>query len=174
MDRLPEEAGAAIALIGRLARPDSAPRPLPDRAALTDPHLVPEPNFDRLALRGIARWAIILCGYVLIREKPIRLRSFPILRSLLTKPNAPRSPVSGDPSPADQTIDHAVGIGFDDDGGDGSDLLGTRPRMHDLSLGCPSVIPYSLSDRSSRAASDGPYRRFGRRCPVHSIQHGCR
>src|SRR4029450_2386259 len=44
-----EEVGALVALVGRLARPRSAPRPLPHEAVLlADAGLILEPDLDRL------------------------------------------------------------------------------------------------------------------------------
>ena len=96
----PEQIGALVALIGRLARPGPAPGPLPDQTVLlADASLVLEPKFNRLAPgqmgeMGLQRrreaflkasivrssWAG-WCGRALIWEKPICFRSFPIVRS---------------------------------------------------------------------------------------------
>ena len=96
----PEQIGALVALIGGLARPGSAPGPLPDQAVLlADAGFVLEPEFDRLAPRqmgemGLQRRREVFlnasitrsscagwCGRALIWEKPICFRSLPIVRS---------------------------------------------------------------------------------------------
>ena len=54
-----EEVGALIALVGGLARPGSAPRPLPDAAViLADTGLVLEPKLDVLALGDVGEMGL--------------------------------------------------------------------------------------------------------------------
>ena len=51
-----EQVGALVALVGGLARPRSAPGPLPHEAVLlADPRLVLEPDLDGLARREAAQ-----------------------------------------------------------------------------------------------------------------------
>ena len=94
-----EQVGAFVTLVGRLARPGSAPRPLPHQAVLlADARFVLEPDLDRLLrhlgevgsqngrevflnasiVRGsCAGWR----GRALMWEKPSSLRSLPMVRS---------------------------------------------------------------------------------------------
>ena len=95
-----KEIGAFVALVGGLARPRSAPGPLPDKAVLlADAGLILEPEFDRPALRdmgemGLQRHREVFlnasitrsswagwCGRALMWEKPICFSSLPIVRS---------------------------------------------------------------------------------------------
>lgn len=95
-----EEVGTLIALIGRLARPCSAPRPLTHQAILlADPGLVLEPDLDRPApgharqvrLQGFGEvflYAAITSGFwpgcrrrALMWEKPRSFSSLPTVRS---------------------------------------------------------------------------------------------
>lgn len=88
----PEQIGALVALIGRLARPGSAPGLLLDQAVLlADAGFVLEPEFDRLALRQMGEMGLQVtamhascagwCGRTLLWKKPTCFRSFPIVRS---------------------------------------------------------------------------------------------
>jgi hypothetical protein len=53
-----EQIGVLVALVGGLARPRAAPRPLPDQAVLlADPSLVLEPDLDGLARATRPTWA---------------------------------------------------------------------------------------------------------------------
>lgn len=95
-----EQIGALIALVGRLAGPRSAPRPLPhETVLLADPRLILEPDFDRLAPRDVGQMGVQRGGEVflnvamirsscalvtrraLIWEKPSALRILPTVRS---------------------------------------------------------------------------------------------
>ena len=55
----PEQIGALVTLIGRLARPGSTPGPLPDQAVLlADAGLILEPEFNRPAPRHVGKMGL--------------------------------------------------------------------------------------------------------------------
>ena len=63
-----EEVGALIALVGGLARPRSASRPLPDDPVLlADAGLILEPDLDRLALGNAGQMSIQRRGKVFLK-----------------------------------------------------------------------------------------------------------
>ena len=67
-----EEIGVLVALIGGLARPRSAPRPLPDEAVLlADAGLVLEPDFDRRSRRQIGQMRLQRRGEVFLNASTI-------------------------------------------------------------------------------------------------------
>ena len=67
-----KQIGAFIALVGGLARPRSAPRPLPDDAVLlADAGLILEPDLDGLALRDAGEVGAQGDGEVLWNGPPL-------------------------------------------------------------------------------------------------------
>lgn len=70
-----EQVGALIALVGRLAGPRAAPRPLPDDAVLlTDASLILEPDLDRPAPGDMSEVRLQGRGevYGMARPSPLR------------------------------------------------------------------------------------------------------
>lgn len=69
----PEEIGALVALVGRLARPGPAPRPLPHQAVLLpDAGFVLEPDLDRLSGRYGAEMRAQGLGEVFLNASSVR------------------------------------------------------------------------------------------------------
>ena len=70
-----EQVGALVTLVGRLARPRAAPRPLPHEAVLlADAGLVLEPDLDRLAFGDVGQMRLQRGGEVLWDGPPLLLR----------------------------------------------------------------------------------------------------
>jgi hypothetical protein len=68
-----EQIGALVALVGGLARPRSASRPLPHEAVLlADPGLVLEPDLDRLSLGDAGQVSAQGGGEVFLNSSIVR------------------------------------------------------------------------------------------------------
>ena len=68
-----EQVGALVALVGGLARPGSAPRPLPHKAILlADPGLVLEPDLDGLSRCEVTQMGSQCAGEIFLKASIVR------------------------------------------------------------------------------------------------------